>query len=45
VVPKDVQEVFVEAVAHRVQVAPGQEETARQLLQRMLRSIPAPSLV
>ena len=45
VVPKDVQEVFVEAVAHRVQVAPGQEETARQLLQRMLRSTPAPSLV
>ena len=45
VVPKDVQEVFVEAVAHRVQVAPGQEETARQLLSHLLTTIPAPKLV
>ena len=45
VVPKDVQEVFVEAVAHRVQVAPGQEETARQLLSHLLTAVPAPKLV
>jgi len=45
VVPKDVQEVFVEAVAHRVQIAHGQEETARQLLTRLMSGIPAPKLV
>jgi MoxR-like ATPase len=45
VVPKDVQEVFVQAVAHRVQLAPGQEETAQQLLADLLKTIPAPKLI
>ena len=45
VVPKDVQEVFVEAVAHRVQVAHGQEDSPRQLLTRLMSGIPAPKLV
>lgn len=47
VVPKDVQEAFVTAVAHRLQVsaeAEGQGMDARQVLQSLLSKIPAPKL-
>ena len=44
VIPKDVQEVFVHAVAHRVQPAPGQEEPAEQLLTMLMGKIQPPKL-
>lgn len=47
VVPKDVQEAFVTAVAHRLQVsaeAEGQGMDARQVLQSLLSKIPAPKI-
>jgi len=44
VVPKDVQEVFVQTVAHRVQVAPGQDGSAQQVLQELLSKVRAPRL-
>lgn len=47
VVPKDVQEAFVTAVAHRLQVsaeAEGQGMDARQVLCSLLSKIPAPKL-
>ena len=44
VVPKDVQEVFSVTVAHRVQVAPGVEETAEQLLRALLGKVRAPKI-
>ena len=44
VIPKDVQEVFPQVVAHRVQPAPGQEETAQQLLVGMMAKIQPPKL-
>jgi len=47
VVPKDVQEVFPYTVAHRLILnakAQGQEVTAKQVLQGILQSVPAPSL-
>ena len=44
VVPKDVQEVFVHAVAHRVQPAPGQDESAETLLTALLAKVHPPKL-
>ena len=44
VVPKDVQEVFVHAVAHRVQPAPGQDEPAETLLTALLAKVHPPKL-
>ena len=44
VIPKDVQEVFVHAVAHRVQPAPGQEEPAAQLLTTLMSKVQGPKL-
>ena len=44
VVPKDVQEVFIHAVAHRVQPAPGQDETAEELLTALQAKIQPPKL-
>ena len=44
VVPRDVQEVFPRAVAHRVQVAPGQDETTERILQYIMGKIRAPKL-
>ncbi len=45
VVPKDVQEVFVNTMAHRVHAAPGSEETAtHQLLQALMSKVSAPKL-
>ena len=44
VVPKDVQEVFVHAVAHRVQPAPGQDEPAEALLTALLAQVHPPKL-
>ena len=44
VVPKDVQEVFVHAVAHRVQPAPGQDEPAEALLTALLAKVHPPKL-
>ena len=45
VVPKDVQEVFVKAVAHRVQLAPGQEESQEQVLTHLMATVPVPKLI
>lgn len=44
VVPKDVQEVFVQTVAHRVQAAPGQDADTQQILQELLGKVRAPRL-
>ena len=44
VVPKDVQEVFVHTLAHRVQPAPGQEAPVPQLLKELLSKVRAPKL-
>ena len=44
VVPMDVQEAFVNAVAHRVQTAPGTDKDAEQILQGILRSVRAPKI-
>ena len=44
VVPRDVQEVFVHTLAHRVQPAPGQEAPAHQLLRELLPKVRAPKL-
>ena len=44
VIPKDVQEAFPRAVAHRVQAAPGQDSTVEQILTAILRKIRAPKL-
>ena len=44
VVPKDVQEVFVRALEHRVQSAPGQDTSVSELLTGLLRKVRAPKL-
>ena len=45
VVPKDVQEVFLYTVAHRVQLAPdGQEQDAKQVLKNLLGKVRPPKL-
>jgi MoxR-like ATPase len=44
VVPKDVQQVFVAAIAHRVQDAPGQEADSAQRLKALLGKVRAPRL-
>lgn len=47
VVPKDVQEVFPHTIAHRLILnakAQGQEVAAKQVLQGILQSVPAPTL-
>ena len=44
VVPKDVQEVFAQAVAHRVQAAPGQDGDTQQILQELLGKVRSPKL-
>ncbi len=44
VVPRDVQEAFVNAVAHRVQTAPGTDKDAEQILSEILRSVRAPKI-
>ena len=44
VIPKDVQEAFPRAIAHRVQAAPGQDSTVEQILTAILRKIRAPKL-
>ena len=44
VVPKDVQEVFVPVLEHRVQPAPGQDAPARELLTALMREIRPPKL-
>ena len=45
VIPKDIQEVFVQAVAHRVQLAPGQESSPKQLLTSLMSAIRPPKLI
>lgn len=48
VVPRDVQDVFIVTVAHRLLLSPkaqGQGMQAQQILQEILRKIPAPTLV
>ena len=42
VVPKDVQEVFPHAVAHRVQPAPGQEGDSAEVLRSLIGKVRAP---
>ena len=44
VVPKDVQEVFVHTLAHRVQPAPGQTASAQQLLTSLMSKVRPPKL-
>ena len=44
VVPADVQEAFQQAMSHRVQSAPGQDEPAQKLLKNLLRKVRAPKL-
>ena len=45
VVPRDVQEVFVNTVAHRIQAAPdSQDADTRQILQTLLGKVRAPKL-
>ena len=44
VIPKDVQEVLSVTLAHRLQVAPGTEDSAKSVLSQLVRSIPAPKL-
>ncbi len=44
VVPKDVQEVFSYTMAHRVQVAPGQEGDVQQILSTLLGKVRAPKI-
>ena len=47
VLPKDVQEVFLHAIAHRLLLSPraeGQGKTAQQVLTEILETVPAPRL-
>ena len=47
VVPKDVQEVLIPTLAHRLQVSPKGESngmTAQQILQALIQEQPAPKL-
>ena len=47
VIPGDVQEVFVQTIAHRILLSPqgeGQGKTAEQVLKRILDAVPAPRL-
>lgn len=44
VVPKDVQEVFLYTMSHRVQTAPGQEGDVRQILTALLGKVRAPKI-
>ncbi len=44
VVPKDVQEVFLPTLTHRVQPAPGQDTPADQLLSNLMGKVRAPKL-
>ena len=44
VIPKDVQEVFPQTIAHRVQVAPGYDGTVAELLSTIVRKTKAPRL-
>ena len=47
VVPRDVQEVFLPTLAHRMQLsakAEGEGKTAQQVLQEVLSSVPAPKI-
>ena len=44
VVPKDVQEVFVRVLEHRVQPAPGQDAPVRELLNDLMGNIRPPKL-
>ena len=44
VVPKDVQEVFVHTLSHRVLPAPGQDAPAQELLKSLMDKIRAPRL-
>jgi MoxR-like ATPase len=44
VVPKDVQEVFIYTMAHRVQAAPGQEGDTQQILNALLGKVRAPKI-
>ena len=44
VVPKDVQEVFVITVAHRVHPAPGVQESTEEILEDLLTKVRAPKL-
>jgi hypothetical protein len=43
-VPKDVQEVFIYTMAHRVQAAPGQEGDTQQILNALLGKVRAPKI-
>ena len=43
-VPADVQEAFRQAMPHRVQSAPGQDEPVEKLLKELLRKVRAPKL-
>jgi MoxR-like ATPase len=44
VVPKDVQEVFVQVLSHRVQPAPGQDAPVDQLLKNLMGKVRSPKL-
>lgn len=44
VVPQDIQEVFVHTLAHRVQSAPGQTASAKQLLSSLMGKVRPPKL-
>ena len=47
VIPKDVQEVFIPGIAHRLKLsakADGQNLTAQQVLHQILQNVPAPKL-
>ena len=44
VVPKDVQEVFVRVLTHRVQPAPGQDTPSQELLQTLMGKVRPPKL-
>ena len=44
VVPKDVQEVFLHTMAHRVQAVPGREADVEQILENLLSKVRAPKI-
>ena len=44
VIPRDVQEVFPQTIAHRVQVAPGYDGSVSELLSTIVRKTKAPRL-
>ena len=44
VVPRDVQEVVSVTLAHRLQVSPSGDNSAEEVLNQLVRNIPAPKL-